>query len=250
MSAADEIPAAAPGFEHPGHPVNGKAKNRKDEPTSADAARTKRKGRHGAGEPALESSDPTAPAANAKVVEKRPSAKPPGAKSVGWALVQAARLHRARIGDRLATLDLFAGQEQVVQVLAASGTMTMGDLAATLRVRPPTASKTISRLAALGFVERRAEAGDGRIVRVRLTEAGLAKAEAIEGIWDAVEAELLSGFDGKERRRLRKLLRKAAKGLAEAGGLTGHETEADAEIEADEDEAEPVVVVPAHREPA
>lgn len=255
MSAADEIPAAAPGFEHPGLPVNGKAKNRKDEPTSADAHRTKRKGRDGAAEPALDSSDPTAPSANAKVVEKRPSAKPlgakpPGAKSVGWALVQAARLHRARIGDRLATLDLFAGQEQVVQVLAASGTMTMGDLAATLRVRPPTASKTISRLAALGFVERRAEAGDGRIVRVRLTEAGLAKAEAIEGIWDAVEAELLSGFDGKERRRLRKLLRKAAKGLAEAGGLTGHETEADAEIEADEDEAEPAALVPAHREPA
>ncbi|WP_375455936.1 MarR family winged helix-turn-helix transcriptional regulator [uncultured Methylobacterium sp.] len=175
---------------------------------------------------------------------KAPGSKPPGARSVGWALVQAARLHRARIGDRLATLDLFAGQEQVVQVLAASGTMTMGDLAATLRVRPPTASKTISRLAALGFVERRAEAGDGRVVRVRLTETGLAKAAAIDGIWDAVEAELLAGFDGKERRRLRKLLRKAARGLAAAGGLSGHETEADAEIEADEDACASTVATP------
>ena len=124
--------------------------------------------------------------------------RPPGSKSVGWALVQAARLHRSRVGDRLAALDLFAGQEQVVQALAVAGTMTMGDLAATLRVRPPTASKTISRLAALGFVERRAEAGDGRVVRVRLTDTGLAKAEAIERIWDDVEAEMLDGFDGKE----------------------------------------------------
>ncbi|WP_238181008.1 MarR family winged helix-turn-helix transcriptional regulator [Methylobacterium trifolii] len=165
-------------------------------------------------------------------------ARPPGAKSVGWALVQAARLHRSRIGDRLAGLGLFAGQEQVVQALAAAGTMTMGDLAATLRVRPPTASKTISRLAALGFVERRAEAGDGRIVRVRLTEAGLAKADAIERIWDDVEAELLGGLDGKEKRRLRKLLRKAARSLADAAGVSGHETEADAEIESDEDEPE------------
>ena len=245
MSAADEIPAAAPVVDKPGLPVNGKAKNRKDERHAADATRARLKAHPSEVAPPLESS--AAEAAGAKPVEaKRIGAKPPGAKSVGWALVQAARLHRARIGDRLATLDLFAGQEQVVQVLAASGTMTMGDLAATLRVRPPTASKTISRLAALGFVERRAEAGDGRIVRVRLTEAGLAKAEAIEGIWDAVEAELLSGFDGKERRRLRKLLRKAAKGLAEAGGLSGHETEADAEIEADEDEADPLVVAPTH----
>ncbi len=162
--------------------------------------------------------------------------RPPGSKSVGWALVQAARLHRSRVGDRLADLDLFAGQEQVVQALAAAGTMTMGDLAATLRVRPPTASKTISRLAALGFVERRAEAGDGRIVRVRLTETGLAKAAAIERIWDEVEAELLDGFDGKERRRLRKLLRKAARNLADASGATGHEVEGDSEID-DDDEA-------------
>ena len=36
--------------------------------------------------------------------------RPPGIRSVGWALVQAARLHRARTGDRLAKLGLFAGQ--------------------------------------------------------------------------------------------------------------------------------------------
>jgi DNA-binding MarR family transcriptional regulator len=168
--------------------------------------------------------------------------RPPGAKSVGWALVQAARLHRSRIGDRLVALNLFAGQEQVVQALAAAGTMTMGDLAATLRVRPPTASKTISRLAALGFVERRAEAGDGRIVRVRLTETGFAKAEAIERLWDEVEAEILDGFDNKERRRLRKLLRKAARNLADAAGVSGHEPEA--EIDGEDDEVEPALIAP------
>ncbi|WP_298963057.1 MarR family transcriptional regulator [uncultured Methylobacterium sp.] len=148
--------------------------------------------------------------------------RPPGSRSVGWALVQAARMHRGRVGDRLASLDLFAGQEQVVQALAAAGTMTMGDLAATLRVRPPTASKTITRLAALGVVERRTEAGDGRIVRVRLTESGLAKAAAIERLWEEVEDEMLDGFDPKEKRRLRKLLRRATRNLAEAAGLEAH----------------------------
>lgn len=163
--------------------------------------------------------------------------RPPGVRSVGWALVQVARLHRARTGDRLAKLGLFAGQEQVVQALAAAGTMTMGDLAALLRVRPPTASKTVTRLAALGIVERRAESGDGRVVRVQLTEAGMAKAEAIERIQEEVEAELLDHLDKTDRRRLRKLLRKAARGLAEAAGASGQVAEADAEIEA-EDETE------------
>ncbi len=162
--------------------------------------------------------------------------RPPGSKSVGWALVQAARLHRARTGDRLAKLGLFAGQEQVVQVLAAAGTMTMGDLAALLRVRPPTASKTVTRLAALGIVERRAEAGDGRVVRVRLTESGLAKAKAIEQIQDEVEAELLDHLDKSDRRRLRKLLRRAAKGLAEAAGASGHSSEIDAEMDGEDEQ--------------
>lgn len=144
--------------------------------------------------------------------------KHPGAKSVGWALVQAARLHRGRMGDKLGSLGLFAGQEQVLQALAASGLMTMGELASILRVRPPTASKTVSRLAAIGLVERHAEPDDARVVRVQLTADGLAKAAAIGHLWDEVEAELLDRFDGKDRKRLRKLLRKVATNLAEAAG--------------------------------
>jgi DNA-binding MarR family transcriptional regulator len=142
----------------------------------------------------------------------------PGSKSVGWALVHAARLHRSRMGEKLGELGLFAGQEQVLQALAAEGIMTMGELAALLHVRPPTASKTVSRLSALHLVERHAEPGDGRVVRVKLTDEGHRKAAAIEQLWDEVEAEFLQGFDPKERRRLRKLLRKIAKNLARITG--------------------------------
>lgn len=144
--------------------------------------------------------------------------KHPGAKSVGWALVQAARLHRGRMGDKLADLGLFAGQEQVLQALSSAGAMTMGELATVLRVRPPTASKTISRLAALNLVERHAEPDDARVVRVKLTEEGLRRAAAIEALWDDVEKELLGGFDSKDRKRLRKMLRRAARNLAEVSG--------------------------------
>ena len=98
----------------------------------------------------------------------------------------------------------------------------MGDLATILQVRPPTASKTISRLSALKLVERHTEPGDARIVRVKLTKEGKRKAEAINALWDEVESELLTDFDNKDRKRLRKLLRKAAKNLAK---LTGADQE-------------------------
>ncbi|NIX78010.1 MarR family winged helix-turn-helix transcriptional regulator [Microvirga terricola] len=157
--------------------------------------------------------------------------KHPGVKSVGWALVQASRLHRSRTGDKLSELGLFAGQEQVLQALANSGPMTMGELAGILRVRPPTASKTVSRLSTLKLIERHTEPGDARVVRVKLTKEGKRKAAAIDALWDEVEAELLEGFDAKDRKRLRKLLRKAAKNLAGITGAdqTGFETDDDLE---------------------
>ncbi len=157
--------------------------------------------------------------------------KHPGIKSVGWALVQASRLHRSRTGDKLSQLGLFAGQEQVLQALADAGPMTMGELAAILRVRPPTASKTVSRLSALKLVERHTEPGDARVVRVKLTKEGKRKAAAIDALWNEVESELLAGFDNKDRKRLRKLLRKAAKNLA---GLTGAD-QTGFEVEAEDD---------------
>jgi len=165
--------------------------------------------------------------------------KHPGVKSVGWALVQAARLHRSRMGDKLADLELFAGQEQVLQALASEGRMTMGELAAILRVRPPTASKTISRLAAMKLVERHTEPGDARVVQVKLTREGKRKAAAINDLWNEVEGELLDDLDGKDRKRLRKLLRRSAKNLAKLKGadLDGFDG-ADDELDETGDDAE------------
>ncbi|GLK77051.1 hypothetical protein GCM10008171_23050 [Methylopila jiangsuensis] len=139
--------------------------------------------------------------------------KNPYAKTVGYALVHAARLHRARNAQLLNELGLFPGQEQVLTLLAAEGGRTMGDLADLLRVRPPTASKTVARLAAQGLVERRVAPGDGRVVKVELTEEGRRRAEAVDGVWSALEDEAADGLDGKDRKRLRKLLRKLGKNL-------------------------------------
>lgn len=157
-------------------------------------------------------------------------------KSVGWALVHSARLHRTRMGERLSALGLFPGQEQVLQALSEVEAMTMGELADLLRVKPPTASKTVARLSAQGLVTRQAEPGDARVVRVRLTPDGVQRAASIVQLWDEVEDELLDGFDAKERRRLRKLLRRVAKNLA------GTETEDEA-AEALDDEFEDSAVV-------
>ncbi|MFC0284270.1 MarR family winged helix-turn-helix transcriptional regulator [Camelimonas abortus] len=147
-------------------------------------------------------------------------------KSVGWALTVAARLHRAELGERLAGLGLFPGQEQLLQALYDHETMTMSALATLMRVRPPTVSKAVARLAAQGLVARiDGDAGDGRLVRVRLTAAGRARAAEIARIWGETEQRLLEGFDSRERKKLRKLLRRVAANFSGAPAPAGREAE-------------------------
>ena len=153
-------------------------------------------------------------------------------KSVGRALLVTARLHRSRMGERLNGLGLFPGQEQALKALQPAP-MTMGELAGLLRVKPPTVSKTIGRLSAQGLVKREGGNRDGRLVQVALTEEGHKTATQLDALWSDVENELLDKLDAKERKQLRKLLRKAAKGLSKAGA-DGDEIDAESD-EADSD---------------
>lgn len=159
-------------------------------------------------------------------------------KSIGTALTLSARLHRARMAELLSDLDLYPGQEQALQYLALHESPTMGELAEALNVKAPTVSKTIARLSQQSLVERKVGENDGRLVRVGLTDAGRERAAALAGLADRIEQDLTRGFDGKDRKRLRRLLRKAAKNLARAGGRAAASDIADVEDDdADEFEA-------------
>jgi len=156
-------------------------------------------------------------------------------KSIGTALTLAARLHRARIAELLSDLDLYPGQEQALQYLAAHESPTMGELAEALNVKAPTVSKTIARLSQQSLVERKVGENDGRLVRVGLTQAGRDRAAALVGLADHIEQDLSRGLDNKDRKRLRRLLRKAAKNLAKASGRPSVSEIADADDDSDDD---------------
>ena len=157
----------------------------------------------------------------------------PNESSIGWVLAQTARLHCFHLNESLNDMGLFAGQEQVLQALGGQGPLTMGELASILRVRVPTASKAVTRLAALGFVERQPNGKDRRSVRVKLTQKGETESAGIHALWDKVETDMMAGFDPKESKRLRKHLLRAATNLAAA--LGGDERDFDVPFDALDD---------------
>lgn len=145
-------------------------------------------------------------------------------KSVTYRLAQAAKAQRTRSASHLGRVGLHPGQDAVLKALAECDGQTMGELAHSLSVQPPTVTKMIARLGAQGLVSRRASERDGRLARVYLTEEGRQRVGEVDRLWKRLEKEALNGLDDKERKRLRKLLRTIEKNLSQGiGGDEGEE---------------------------
>lgn len=110
--------------------------------------------------------------------------------------------------------------------------LRVGDLAARLGVRPPTASQLLDTLVERGLVERYADDQDRRAIRVRLSPQGRAQASQFrERALHEVEA-IVEFMGADDSRRLAELLYKAAGFVAERHGYCrkgpcGHDSRKD-----------------------
>jgi DNA-binding MarR family transcriptional regulator len=159
-------------------------------------------------------------------------------KAITFRLAQAAKAYRARAGSHLGRIGLHAGQEQVLKALAEQDGQTMSQLAQELGVQPPTVTKMVTRMSGQGLLRRAASESDGRLARVHLTETGRERLTEVDKAWKRVEREALAGFDDKDRKRLRRLLRALEANLT--GEIPPEKTPATEPHSAEEDEEEAV----------
>ncbi|HWD12167.1 MarR family transcriptional regulator [Pseudochrobactrum sp. sp1633] len=128
-------------------------------------------------------------------------------------LQHSARMMRTILATRLLEHGLYAGQDAVLLKLAEEDGLPPGILAQRLGVRPPTVTKTISRLQAQGFVTKQASESDQRQTHVFLTDQGHDVIRTIEKLVRKTEKDCLRGFDKKERKVLLKLLARVENNL-------------------------------------
>ncbi|PBB33698.1 MarR family transcriptional regulator [Mesorhizobium sp. M1A.F.Ca.IN.020.06.1.1] len=121
-------------------------------------------------------------------------------------LHSAARLARTALAARLLAHGFYAGQDQIMLALDREDGQTPGNLADKLGVRPPTITKTINRLQAQGFLEKRASNADARQAHIFLTGSGRETIRAIEKSVKKTEKQALRGLDKKDQKALFKLL--------------------------------------------
>lgn len=129
-------------------------------------------------------------------------------------LQSAARATRTALAARLLAHGFYAGQDQIMLALDQEDGQTPGQLASRLSVRPPTITKTINRLQAQGFLEKRASEADGRQAHIFLSDSGRETIRAIEKSVRKTEKLALRGLDKKEQKMLGKLLSRVEANLS------------------------------------
>lgn len=105
------------------------------------------------------------------------------------------RALRALHGLKLAEIGLQVGQDEILLALPQDGTVSVGQLAFSVSVRPSTASKMLERLERAGCVVREPDTSDARKSTVRILPKGIEiRAQAL-AVRTALDAELAKEFD-------------------------------------------------------
>jgi DNA-binding MarR family transcriptional regulator len=125
-------------------------------------------------------------------------------------LAASLRLAVMRLARRLrqqAEADLTPSMLSALSTIERSGPITLSELAAAERVRPPTITTIVGRLESAGLVNREIDPSDRRVSRVSLSPRGIRLIEATRSRKNAYLARRLARLDAEERSTLERAAR-------------------------------------------
>lgn len=140
----------------------------------------------------------------------------PGNPSLGQLLAQVSRLVWRRRRMKLESIGLHHAQGMILSILWHDNGMSQRALAQALQITPPTASNTLQRMERDGWIERRRDEADQRIVRVYLTDKARSLHEEVRASFREFDHEMGSALTETEQQTLRQSLLKVHHYLAAA----------------------------------
>lgn len=141
--------------------------------------------------------------------------KKPFTATLGYQVVQLCKAHRQKAEALLSTVGLHAGQEFILMHLWNNDGCMQGELVDEICVQPATITKSLDRLEAAGFVERRPDDEDRRVSRVYLTAQGRALQLQVDALWHELETATFGDFDNTDRETFRRLAARARKNVTQ-----------------------------------
>jgi DNA-binding MarR family transcriptional regulator len=123
----------------------------------------------------------------------------PQKTTLGHLLANVSRLVGGRMRMRLQEFGLYHAQGMILFHLWRENGVAQNVLAQALNITPPTATNTLQRMERNGWVRRRRDKTDQRIVRVFLTEKAGALHEEVRNTFRELDQELTAVLSENER---------------------------------------------------
>lgn len=134
---------------------------------------------------------------------------------LGTLLTRTARAQRSILTTRLAELDLYAGQDELLCCLGEQDGQSQVALVGRLGVESPTVTKMVGRLESAGFVRRRSHPADRRVTQVWLTPSGRSLLPAVQRARAAAVRQVTAPLTSRQRATLEELLGRMVGALEE-----------------------------------
>lgn len=107
--------------------------------------------------------------------------------------------------DKLENLELYRGQPPILFTLSEKDGRTQKEIAEIMKNQPATITKTIQRMEKSGFLERRSDSKDKRVMRVYLTQKGKDVIPQVKEILDEIETKMFSNLSIEEKIILKRI---------------------------------------------
>jgi MarR family transcriptional regulator for hemolysin len=143
-------------------------------------------------------------------------------KSLGFFIVDAARLLRRRFDQETRHLDMTSAQLQILGRLSQMEGINQAQLAGMLDMEPITVSRHVDRMEAVGFVERSPDPQDRRVWLLNLTDKGKALLPGMRDIAQKIFADAQEGLSESERAILMKGLEQLVSNLSRKPAEAAH----------------------------
>ncbi|MET3941823.1 DNA-binding MarR family transcriptional regulator [Paenibacillus sp. PvP094] len=121
---------------------------------------------------------------------------------------------RRNYSESLRELNLYVGQDNLLYRLWMGDGVTQMQLCEHLKCEPPTVTNMVKSLEHNGFIYRKRDVQDARVMRIYLTEKGKELEKPVDQKWRQQQEKLLHSIPEEERLILRTLMQQMERNIS------------------------------------
>ncbi len=119
--------------------------------------------------------------------------------------MQLKRVHRRRCLDGFRKFEISKGQPKILNYLAENDGSIQREIAKNCNIEPATVTSILATMEKSGFIERKLNEEDRRIINVYLTEKGKETQRNCQDVICEIEKECFAGFSDEEKEQAKVL---------------------------------------------